>query len=452
VPAGQLLRDFRSELASVKTLYIAFSGGLDSTVLLAAAHRELGHPNLQAIHVNHGLSPHSNRWQDHCQQVCFALGVPLQICEVDVASTGRGVEKAARDARYGCFERLLGPDDLLLMAHHLDDQVETALFRFLRGSGPGGVSGMPATRALGRGRLLRPFLGLRREILAAYADDLALQWVEDESNVSLTMDRNYLRNKLLPLIEDRWPDYRQKISRSAGHCQSADNLLQEVGNSDLDALGERGERFGRSVAIAGFAELSRDRQENLLRCWIQRCKLAPCGHKVIDGVVGDLVPARQDANPCVSWVGGVFRRFRNRLFLLPSVAPVTPTGPLDLELPAAVSPFNCDIGGGHRLYFKPVQAAGALRLTSRNRITISTRQGGERCRPARRGCSAPLKKLLLEYGLEPWLRDSAPLIYVDGDLAAVADLFVCEQYSCAPDELGYAVSWYCEGDFWEEGF
>lgn len=417
-------------------LYVGFSGGLDSTVLLHALCSLIPGERLTAVHVNHGLSPDSDNWQALCRQRCEALGTAFIAEKVQVTRDGEGLEQAARDQRYGVFARLLGEGDLLLLAHHRDDQVETVLYRLLRGSGPAGLAGIPVSRPLGAGQLLRPLLDVNRSQLEAYAQTNGLEWIEDESNAASHFDRNFLRNEVLPLIARRWPDYRQRIVRSASHCQSAATLLEEIALADMEQVGERTERWGWSLSLPRFAELTAARQGNLLRVWIGQKNLQVPGHRIIQATLDDLVPAQGDAQPLIDWGVGQLRRYGGRIFLLPGsvvATPVMESMPWDGATPVAVP-------GGFTLSGQ-ASADGGLRQVAGDVLEIRFRCGGERCKPAGRSGSAPLKKLLQEYQLEPWLRDRAPLVYINGELAAVADLFVCAGFVAAGREKGLVLRW-----------
>ena len=441
VPAAEdLLASLVPLLPDAGRIYLAYSGGLDSTVLLHAAAVTLPREKLTAIHVNHGLSPASGHWQEACAHACDDLGVRLISRKVRVEAAGKGVEQAARHARYRVFEALLGEGDLLLMGHHLDDRVETVLYRLLRGSGPAGLAGMPAQRALGQGRLLRPLLDFSRMQLEHYARAHCLEWVEDESNARLDFDRNYLRQRVVPAVAARWPDYRQRIARTAANCDSAALALQELAELDLASGGERRERLGDSISLRAVSALSRPRQENLLRHWAALRRRGPAGHRTVAEVLATLLPARADSMPVVRWENGEFRRFNDRLYLLPPL-----TGAPGDRSPVAV--FLPPAGGavplmdGMVLRIVAADGGRALAVGHGDEIAIGYRRGGEYCRPADRSRGGSLKKLLNEYRLEPWLRDRIPLIYINGELAAVAGLFVCREHCCGKTESGIDFKW-----------
>ena len=197
------LAPLRAELAPARRLYVGYSGGLDSHVLLHALVALLGPAGVTALHINHQLSPQAATWAGHCRQTCADLGVAYIEETVEIGARADGLEAAARTARYAAFDRYVGVDDLLLLAHHADDQAETLLFRLLRGAGPRGLAGIPRARALSYGRLLRPLLDVRRTSLYQYARCEGLRWIEDDSNQVLDMDRNYLRHRVLPAVAAR---------------------------------------------------------------------------------------------------------------------------------------------------------------------------------------------------------------------------------------------------------
>ena len=218
---------------------IAFSGGLDSTVLLHLladlAKTELL-PALSAIHIHHGLQTAADAWPQHCQVVCDALGVPLLIERVKV-QPGASLERAARDARYAVFSAQTLANDVLLTGQHRDDQAETLLFRLLRGAGVRGLSGMPQQRPVGQGTLIRPLLAVTRAELERYAQAHSLSWIEDPSNQHRQFSRNYLRHQVMPALSERWPQAQANMARSAAHLRDAQGLLDELAQMDLAQAG-----------------------------------------------------------------------------------------------------------------------------------------------------------------------------------------------------------------------
>jgi len=422
---------------SSRRWYIAYSGGVDSHVLLhavaglrnqlreAIAARQL--PRLTAIHINHQLNPHAAAWVAHCKTVCADLGIELIVETVAVErDAGQGLEAAARLARYAAFERHIGSDELLLQAHHRDDQVETLLLRLLRGSGLAGLASMPALRALGKGRLLRPLLAVTRAEIIGYAQHNQLRWIHDDSNDNECFDRNFLRLRVLPLVAERWPSYRDTLQRVIDNAAEADGLLKELAALDYaDAVALDG-----ALQIDSCLLLSAARQRNLIFYWLQQQHLPPPSREQLAQVM-KVFEAGDDAEPCVTWPGAELRRFRGRLYAMPPLP----------ELPAAIDiewqpPRPLSIAGFAELQFSSVIGAG---LRTDRHYHVRNRRGGERCRPLGRAHSQTLKKLLQEYDVKPWLRDRLPLIYCGDEIAAVASLWICEGYQAAPRENGWHI-------------
>lgn len=429
---------------------VGYSGGLDSRVLLQLAWRRYGAAAVSAIHVHHGLSPNADHWARHCAASCAELGVACHIETVDTALGSGGPEARARAARYAAFTKWLREGDLLLLAHHADDQAETLLYRLLRS---GIASGMPALRPLGPGLLARPLLGFPRAALRAYAEGEGLRWIEDESNAALHADRNYLRHRVLPALAGRWPDAVMRLGRAAALSANAAQLHRELAERDLAELDERAERVGRSLDLRRLLALPAQRRDNLLRHWLPSPgggeaggiplggtplgRIEP-GARVLASLDADLAAAADDAQPLISWAGGQWRRFRDRLYLLPAdwgAAPVGERGPWSWSPPQSLG-----LPSGAMLGARMV-TGGGFRVGGE--LVVRYRRGGERVRPQGRKASTSLKKILQEQGLEPWLRECVPLIERDGQLVAVGDLFICAQAVVEAGEPGCLPVWRC---------
>ena len=425
------------ELEAAPQILVGFSGGLDSAVLLHLLSEALPPERITAVHIHHGLSVNADAWQQHAKQVCQSLGVRLIAESVSVNATGAGLESAARDARYEVFEKHLVEGGLLLLGHHADDQVETVLFRLLRGSGARGLSGIPATRAVGAGRLIRPLLPWSKSSLHDYAKKQQLSWIEDESNQQQQFDRNYLRQAVIPQLAQRWPSYAQGIMRSAQHSGQADQLADSVARGDLTALDPRPERGGWSLDLAEFVKLEPLRQNNLLRYWPEVHGLPALGQRFIDEVMCSVLTAREDSEPKVVRGDLQICRYRQRLYLLQ----LSGRAKVDLGLCLFWSGDQpLVLPDGNLLIPERVLGKG-LRVDNIDGLTVRFRRGGERCQPEGREHSNSLKKLLQEYGLEPWWRESVPLFYMDQQLVAVGDLWVCEHWQAGSEIEGLKIIW-----------
>ena len=439
--------------------WVALSGGLDSTVLLHALSALALPVRLNSVHVNHQISPNADTWQAQCAELCEDLGVAFYAHKVSVKNGGKGIEDAAREARYGVFLQQVGAGDVLLTGHHADDQSETLLLRLMRGTGPRGLAAMAASRALGEAQLQRPLLHFTRAELEAYALSHGLRWVEDESNNSDAYDRNYLRNQVMPLLQTRWPDFQQRWQQTASLCADNEQLLEELAAQDLAAAEPRTEKIGASLDLSFLLGLSAARRQNLVRFWlrIQGMTTPEQSHwqQLQQQFFSDV---RVDASPDIRWGNVSLRSFRQRFYALPlaQLAAIDISQKWHWDLSAGLFSTSAtsvdlgaegiDLGAAGTLIAESCfaeslqQGQGLLRATT-SPLEIRFRQGGERSQPARRAHSQTLKKLLQEYEVEPWLRDRLPLVFCADQLVAVADLWVAAGYSVQPGELGIKLCW-----------
>ncbi|MDX9740173.1 MAG: tRNA lysidine(34) synthetase TilS [Gammaproteobacteria bacterium] len=406
-PALVRVRDhLANELAGLRParFLIAYSGGLDSTVLLhAAAHLRRELAPLCAVHIDHGLQAASASWTAHCQACCEALGVDFisRTVQVDLGG-GEGLEAAARRARYGAFAELLRAGDCLLTAHHLDDQAETVLLQLLRGCGPHGLAAMAPIDDFASGLHARPLLAVERDALLDYAHAARLSWIDDPSNSDTRLRRNYLRHDILPRLRRYWPAASRTLARSARHAAAAAALLDERAAEDLTRL--QGPQPDM-LSVSGIASLSRARADNALRHWLHGLTLPLPGTAQLERIHTEVLPARVDAMPLLAWPGGEIRRYRDWLHAM------APLDPADSRLVLRWEDLRQTLAlpGGATLTAQRVRGAG-LRADLAPLI-VRFRQGGEQCRPASRGHAYPLKQLLQEAGVPPWLRGHVPLIY-----------------------------------------
>jgi len=438
----QSLSTYLPEIKPDSVCYIGFSGGLDSTVLLHALCKLQLPVAIRALHVNHQISPHANAWQMQCEAFCQSLNVTFVVEKVIVKNSGRGIEDAARTARYAVFQNYLSANDVLLTAHHADDQAETLLLRLMRGTGPRGLAAMAKTRALGDGILHRPLLHFSRAELEIYAHLHQLTWVEDESNSDTHYDRNFLRAQIMPLLQARWPQFKQKWQQTTELCAGNEALLVEIATQDLTAVQLREERLGSSISLMEFSSLSKVRQQNMLRYWLRIRGFTVPEQQHWQQLYQQLGNARADSEMDVSWGNVSLRSYQQRLYALPldffAQRPLLQTTTFSLH----ESKENISLLWGY-LQFDLVGAdAGLHRIKNlTTTLCVAYRHGGERCKPAGRHHSQTLKRLLQEYGVEPWLRDKIPLVYCGDELIAVGDLWVCAEFAAVPDEVGIKLTW-----------
>lgn len=373
---------------------VGLSGGVDSVVLLHALSRHLP---VRAVHVHHGLSDNADDWARFCRRFCRSLEAPLTVKRVRVARAGKGIEAAAREARYAAFASL--PVDAIVLAHQLDDQAETVLMNLLRGAGLRGASGMPALRRFRGKALVRPLLEVPREAIVEYAQRHALEWIEDESNALEALTRNFLRRRIGPLLAERYPRWREALARAARHFSRA----------ELDAQG-------------------------LVRSFLAGQGLhAPSEAKLAE-MVKQLAAGRSGA--LIEHDGARWRLYRGRLRAAPEraqgFAPTPWRGEPRLALPA--------LGG--ELVFRRTAGRGIdLHLLKGEAWVVRARSGGERLQPDARRPRRTLKNLFQEAAIPAWQRDRLPLIFHGAALVWAPGLGVDVRYQAQKNRPGLLPQW-----------
>lgn len=432
------------------SVYVGYSGGLDSTVLLYLLTQFcLDKPQitLEAVHVNHQLSPHADSWERHCHMTCQQLGVRLWSQQVLLdTQQGKGVEAAARDARYGVFQEICGASGIMLLAQHQDDQAETVVLRLMRGSGPLGLSAMEPLSIHGDMAVGRPLLAESKAALEALAKDMPIGWIEDESNSSEVFDRNFLRHSILPRLDERWPSLNQRLERSARLCREAVSLTDELATEDLTTL----LTSDGGMCVDRLNALSTLRCRNVLRFRLRELGLPLPSEVMLNRVLAEVLGAKTSAKPYVSWAGGEARRYRNRLYFMKTVPQrsVNVTEIMSLHSLTCDSAINAEAqqyylpwGGVLRLANSPAGdgwnlPASEASFTQSFPLTLTPKQWGslmiglakskDTVQPQGRSVN-PMKHWWQEYHVPFWYRDRQPLLYSEGCLVAVPGMFPCDR-------------------------
>lgn len=458
VTSNELITGIPASVIRSAGVLVAVSGGLDSTALLHALAdcppiRERG---LRAIHVHHGLQADADAWAVHCEQACAALDIALQVVRVDVdPASGDGPEAAARDARRAAFARALGENEVLALAHHRDDQAETFLLRALRASGPDGLAAMRGWRRFGSGWLWRPLLGVPRSELLAYARHHRLRWIEDPSNDDTRLDRNFLRQRVLPLLRERWPHADASFARSAALAAEAAELLAD---GDAEALAEARTDDGHWLSVEGLRRLSPARRARVLRRWVAALDLPPLPAAGIASVEASVLDARPDAGAEFAWHGAVLRRWRGLLHAdvrrapLPADYRVEWNGLQPLQLPTGDVLALAGEGEGEKRgqsEFRAEAPTGPGLAPAKLHsapfsppLLVHARRGGERIALPGRGHSHELKHVLQDLGVPPWVRERLPLLSdAEGRLLAAADIAYSAPFHAWLQERGVRLQW-----------
>ncbi|MDW6093615.1 tRNA lysidine(34) synthetase TilS [Vibrio rhizosphaerae] len=418
---------------------LALSGGVDSRVLLHLLARYVrdNHCDAMAVHVHHGLSASADLWVERCRQWCAEAALPFQVEYIQLDTQGKGLEAAARQARYQALQQYVGEGDLLLTGQHRDDQLETFLLALKRGSGPKGLSGMAASMSFHQGWLIRPLLHRSRAEIEAYAHAHQLSWVDDESNQDTRFDRNFIRHEIMPVLLARWPHFPQAVQRSAELCASQEALLDEL----LQARYQAALQPDQSLSIRCLLECSDAARAQILRMWFHQFGHQMPSRAQLDNISHQVLQAKADANPRCRIGHAEVRRFGDALHYVPVYVDI--------------SDWRCPININH-----PVElpdGLGTLTLTERVVLTDRSTEkqavfGLNQCclsvplqvifnpeglvaSPVGRKGHHKLKKLFQEYRIPSWQRRRMPILISGQQVIAVAGLFVDEHFSGSDYEL-----------------
>lgn len=403
-----------------ENIFIALSGGLDSTVLLHFLSQDWGlSAKIRSIHVNHGLHADAEQWATHCQLLCQSYNIPCNIEKINIQGQGN-IEEKARTARYAALQKYTSETACLLTAHHQDDQAETVLLNLMRGAGVSGLCAMPASKPFGNGVLYRPLLQVSRQGLLDYAKAHDLRWIDDPANQNLHFSRNFMRHDILPLLQKRW-DASKMLAKTSELAQEAQNNLNDLAMIDYPEVINQDNR----LPLTPIMHLSASRIKNVIRFWFKKHNLRPLNQITWHRLYHELIHANRDANPSIEWDDYLIRRFQQALYLVKNQSLILPEGlawhsfPQPLKIP--------DIG-----ILRAENSAQGVSIAPHQQIDIRFRRGGEAFYWHRQHQS--LKKLMQLWQIPPWERARIPLLYVDGQLTSVIGYAVTEQAAMPAQE------------------
>jgi tRNA(Ile)-lysidine synthase len=448
--AARIVREVMTRVPRGARVCVALSGGVDSMVLLDVLSRSAMQARLRlsAMHVHHGISRHADEWARFCQRACARRGVLLAVARVDIGPWRKqGIEAAARIARYRALVHC--DAEFVALAHHRDDQAETVLLQLLRGAGLSGLAGMAPIGPMPNGVLdaqlargdraqvplvVRPMLGVSRAEIESYATRRRLQWVRDDANFDERLARNFLRRRVMPLLDRVHPEAAANVARAARHLSRDAALVRAVGRDDLARL--RDGEFLRASALAGLDEA---RGHNALRTWLQDCGVPMPDTARFEELWRQLVGARADASVRVDLAGASVRRGGDRIAL---VAPAVVAPPASLRAAwSGERPWPLPALGGV-LAFARRRGAGLARAhVQPGLLNARVRQGGERLRLHPDAPSRSLKNLFQECSLPAWERAALPLVYCGERLACVPGVGIDAAFRAGPREWGWCLDW-----------
>lgn len=411
---------------------VAYSGGVDSHVLLhlLATGQHNFKPILRAIYVHHGLQSDADKWAKHCATTAQQLAIPFQVLHVSVNDIAdKGIEAAARSARYEALADALQNDEVLLTAHHQQDQAETLLLQLFRGAGSAGLAAMSPITTIHGMTVIRPFLKMAKQTILSYAEEHQLRWIEDPSNHDTQIYRNYLRHTVWPVLQQRWPAINSTLSRSAEHCRDSVYLMQDMAR--LDA---------KNVCKAGWHELDLPtlltlpvyRQRNLLRFAIEQTGLELPSTAILDNLLQSFSAAACDKMPLVTWANSEARRYKQTLYLLPR--------PHKHQIKVSIAINSTDavtLNQQQCLYWQPRTGQGLSLACINAGLTVRFRQGGERILLQNQTHHKTLKQLFQQWQIPPWQRNNVPLLFAEDELVAVVGYGYAKAHVVADDETGW---------------
>lgn len=419
-----------NNLQTQAKLLIAYSGGLDSSVLLHALHlaREKFELSLEAIHVNHQLQKDSLAWSKHCEQQCAQYDIPCHIVEVEIdEKSGQSLEALAREARYMAFNQKMDSTTYLFTAHHADDQFETFLMQFFRGAGPKGLSAMAHTRELSVGKHLRPLLKIERSQLQEYATTQKLDYIDDPSNRNSRFDRNFLRNDIIPKLTQRYPGVKQAVLRSVNHIATEHKVLDRFVHEQLKELSNL-----NVLNLELWKVSDPDLKSLLLRKWISLNQMQLPSTKVLENISLQLNNSHAESSTCVKWSNVEIRTYRENAYLLNQFEEIE----YFRQAGALLKPNNA-----HQLN----HGIGEIFFTCSSSLTpelsLAFRQGGERLREPGHKHHVTIKQMFQKTGVLPWMRSRIPLLFDGEQLVAAGDLWVNADWLEQQDNPDFEVRW-----------
>ncbi len=431
---------------TAECLFIAYSGGLDSSVLLFASkqlHNKKLIPKVRALHVNHGIASESYSWQAHCQLICDKYSIELSNKELNLLSSSqKASENLARNARYAFFESYLTQESLIAFAHHQDDQVETLLFRLFRGTGLSGAAAIPESRKLGDGKIIRPFLNISKDELLNYAEENKLKWIEDPSNSENGYSRNIIRNTILPLIKQSWPKVVDSLNSFTHIAREQNEILLEVASNDLLTVSSHN-HISRQIDLTKFIKLSKVRQKNLLHYWIvnySKNDYSRATNQEIEELLWQLenhsdgvgFECSNDSKLNVKLGNCRVRFYHNKLWLCEY------SEPTKLEKTILWDDFlkPMDIFHNHKIMTNYTDGSInelSMKIPGNDEVvTLRPRVGGEKVKPQYRDKSCELKKIYQELNIPHWKREWLPIIYYNEQIACVPGVFVNKDLIAQP--------------------
>ena len=426
-------------LTEFNRIGVAISGGIDSLSLLNLLVDLLGKSSIHALHVNHGISQDSDDWESHCRDASEEIGIEFHSWKINQMEVTSNSEANLRKKRYEFLTSWANHNDVICTAHHLDDQIETILFRLFRGTGINGMQGIKQKTIMNNVNIQRPFLSFSKDSIKEYALSKNIKWIEDKSNLLSNYDRNYIRNDIIPLVNLRWPSYQESIIKFSKSAKTANKLHNEIADNDLARVKVNNLT---TLSLDHLTKLSEERAKNLLHRWIWFLSNKLIESVVVNEIYHNVIQAREDASPQVV-IGKInlagsyeIRRYEDYLYAIP----YSEKGQQNFSSSYSwdlLSSLSLPTG---KLRVKKVFGKG-IKVDKYSKVEVRGRVGGESVRLSNKKRSKSLKKFFQEKHIPPWMRNRMPLIYLNNELAAIGSLWIDEKYVAASKDPGIEIDW-----------
>lgn len=386
---------------------------------------------VRAIYVDHQLQALSADWGKFVAHQCQQLNIPCIIQPVNVASGN--LEQQARNSRYQAYLQHLQADEMLVLAHHQQDQAETLMLRLLSGAGVDGLTAMKQIDVRENLTIWRPLLDISREQICQWASDLNVQNIEDPTNADTHYDRAWARHTLWPVLSERYPKMQAALVRTSELMQDAQDILQEVLQQDLAYCGTE-----TQLDLGKFLQLSKSRQRQLLSAWMKGKQQYRPSLDMVERLQREVIYAKQDAQAALHWQSFYYVRYQQQIHRLTAETYLAEqqqvqTSPKTIKF--ALKDSVQVLSG--KFIIAPAQLGLSPALLQQP-LHLQQRQGGEKIHLYGRVGAWPLKKAIQEAQIFPWARHTIQILSTDNVMLGVF----------TPKGFWLAQSAYCEAGGW----
>lgn len=394
---------------------------------------------IRVIYIDHQLQSKSAEWGEFVAKQATHLNIPYTIQKVQV--TDGNLEAQARQARYQAYLQHLQANEILVLAHHQQDQAETVILRLLSGAGVDGLAAMQSIDHRVDMTIWRPFLDLTREQIAEWTTQLEIEYVVDPTNYDIHYDRAWSREELWPFLQNRFPKMQQALSRTSYLMQDASEILEEVLKADLQNCGT-----DECLDLTQLLELSSARQRQLLSVWMKGDGQYRPAFEMVERLKNEVIVSKSDAQAALHWNQFYYVRYQHHLYRLSR----------QVFLAEKLNPVETEMEHYFQLGEIVECASGQFQITQKNmglsasllnkKLKIIRRQGGEKVHLYGRVGQWPLKKAIQEAHILPWLRHTIQILVIDNVMLGVftpkgfwlSQSPYCEQGGWQPDLISYS--------------